>query len=86
MKKNYNKAKAFSRSDIDRRSGNDRRQDYNLNYFEENNSERRSHIERRYPHENRLDWVRYSQWQSVFVGDYPDEIVSEDEDIIIYPS
>ncbi|NIR16127.1 MAG: hypothetical protein GWN86_20275 [Desulfobacterales bacterium] len=57
------------RSPIDRRSGSDRRKAHSLDYFLNGGVERRSWIERRSQNERRKDWVRATQWSSVFIGD-----------------
>jgi hypothetical protein len=50
---------------IDRRSGEDRRRVYNLDYFENGGRERRKQDERRHEGERRADCVRVSEWSSV---------------------
>ena len=57
------------RSPIDRRSGGDRRKAHSLDYFLNGGVERRSWTERRSQNERRKDWVRATQWSSVFIGD-----------------
>lgn len=57
-----------SRSDIDRRSGADRREMHDLNRFVEDETERRNFSERRHSGEIRDDWVRISKWSSMYVG------------------
>jgi hypothetical protein len=54
---------------LDRRSGEDRRQVYDADYFQNNGLERRSGKERRQPHERRKDYIRVSEWSSVYSGD-----------------
>ena len=49
----------------DRRSGEDRRLAYDLDYFQDNGVERRSGSERRLPKERRDDCVRVSAWSSI---------------------
>jgi hypothetical protein len=58
------------RSLIDRRSGEDIRRSYNLDYFFSGGEERRRRRERRILEERRRNWVRVSRWCSVFVGAY----------------
>ncbi len=58
------------RSLIDRRSGEDKRKAYNLDYFFMGGEERRRRGERRTMGERRRDWVRVSRWCSVYVGAY----------------
>ena len=50
---------------LDRRSGEDRRQLYLIDYFLEGGMERRDMRERRRPDERRKDCVRVSRWSSV---------------------
>jgi len=50
---------------FDRRSGEDRRKIYNLEYTRFENSERRSMKERRSGIERRKDWTRVTKWSSV---------------------
>ena len=54
---------------IDRRSGEDRRLAYDLDYFQDSGVERRSGSERRLPEERRDDCTRVSTWSSVCPGD-----------------
>ncbi len=53
------------RERVDRRTDEDRRQLYDLNYFEAGNPERRILKERRDSEERRGDWVRLGRWFSV---------------------
>jgi hypothetical protein len=55
----------MSRLDMDRRSGDDRRQSYRLGYFMNGGVERRSGKERRLMGERRIGWVRATEWSSV---------------------
>jgi hypothetical protein len=50
---------------FDRRSGDDRRRVYNLDYFEKGGLERRKQNERRRTGERRANCVRVSDWSSV---------------------
>jgi hypothetical protein len=50
---------------IDRRSGEDRRTVYNLDYFENGGLERRTQAERRQTGERRAGCVRVTEWSSV---------------------
>jgi hypothetical protein len=52
-------------SDIDRRSGVDRRKAHKLEYFLNGGVERRNFKERRSKRERRTHWVRVSEWFSV---------------------
>jgi hypothetical protein len=51
--------------DIDRRSGEDRRRLYDLDYFSNGGVERRTLKERRSLVERRIGWVRIGKWLSV---------------------
>ena len=53
--KNMKKEKMIKRSLIDRRSDEDRRKTYSLDYFENDGKERRKKEERRQPGERRSD-------------------------------
>jgi hypothetical protein len=50
---------------LDRRSGEDRRQVYDADYFQNGGLERRSGKERRQQNERRKDCTRVSKWSSV---------------------
>lgn len=50
---------------LDRRSGDDRREAYELGYFAQGSIEKRNSIERRQKDERRDQYVRISQWSSV---------------------
>ena len=54
---------------MDRRSGDDRRQVYSIDYFENNGLERRQSIDRRSQAERRDDCVSVSKWTSVCVSE-----------------
>jgi hypothetical protein len=56
------------RSLLDRRSGEDERKLYNLDYFFEGGNERRRGKERRQSAERRRGWARVYNWCSVFLG------------------
>lgn len=49
----------------DRRSGEDRRIAYDLDYFQEGGMERRAALERRQDSERRDNCTRVSQWSSI---------------------
>jgi hypothetical protein len=68
LTENYN-IPMKERSSIDRRSGSDRRKVHDLDYFLKGGVERRSWKERRSPIERRKNWIRVSEWVSVYVGD-----------------
>ena len=50
---------------VDRRSGEDRRQVYDADYFQNGGKERRSGKERRRQYERRKDCIRVSEWSSI---------------------
>ena len=50
---------------LDRRSGEDRRMVYSLDYFLKGNPDRRSGLERRMNYERRRGCVRINEWSSV---------------------
>lgn len=52
---------------LDRRSGDDRRYIYSIDYFSDDGLERRADAERRDPKERRTDCVRVTKWSSVCV-------------------
>jgi hypothetical protein len=55
-----------TRLPFDRRSGVDRRKAYKLEYLLEGGTERRSYKDRRSQNERRKDWIRVSEWSSVW--------------------
>ena len=59
---------SVKRSAIDRRSGEDKRKRYNLDYFTDGGEERRKGKERRKSEERRSGWARVYKWCSVFMG------------------
>ena len=59
---------SVKRSAFDRRSGEDKRIRYNLDYFTDGGRERRNGKERRKTEERRSSWVRVYKWCSVFLG------------------
>ncbi len=52
---------------VDRRSGEDRRQVYDSNYWGHGGAERRSAQDRREPDERRGSYVKVSKWSSVCI-------------------
>ena len=54
---------------IDRRSGMDRRKVYDLDYFSRGGIERRRRPQRRSLFERRKQWLRVSEWRSVFISE-----------------
>ena len=54
---------------MDRRSGEDRRQVYDSDYFEADGKDRRNHKERRQKKERRSDCVKTGDWTSVCPDD-----------------
>jgi hypothetical protein len=59
----------IKRSAFDRRSGEDKRIRYNLDYFMDGGEERRNGKERRQADERRSGWARVYKWCSVFLGE-----------------
>jgi hypothetical protein len=59
---------SVKRSTVDRRSGEDKRNRYNLDYFTDGGEERRKGKERRQSEERRSGWARVYKWCSVFLG------------------
>jgi hypothetical protein len=59
---------SVKRSTVDRRSGEDKRDRYNLDYFTDGGEERRKGKERRQAEERRSGWARVYKWCSVFLG------------------
>lgn len=53
------------RTGMDRRSGEDRRDAYDLDYFLQGGKERRHWVERRWRKEMRKGWIRINKWSSV---------------------
>ena len=53
---------------FDRRSGEDKRKRYSLDYFTDGGEERRKGRERRKSGERRSAWVRVYKWCSIFLG------------------
>jgi len=72
IKESYSKRKSSKvpkrRSLFDRRSGDDKRKLYNLDYFFDGGRERRKGKERRQSDERRIGWARVYNWCSVFLG------------------
>lgn len=50
---------------LDRRSGEDRRRVYSLDYFFKGNLDRRNSPERRTNSERRVDCIRINEWSSI---------------------
>ena len=59
---------SVKRALIDRRSGEDKRKLYSLDYFTDGGEERRKGKERRQTEERRSGWARVYKWCSVFLG------------------
>lgn len=70
----------MNRSGFDRRLEEDRRDVYDLNYFEAGGVERRRREERRHSTEKRSGWQRVSHWSSVPVGDSKKDLRLADEE------
>ena len=67
-----NDKSAKKRSYFDRRSGEDRRSTYNIDYFLEGGTERRNNPtrgRRRKEKDRRKDWIKISQWSSLNIAD-----------------
>jgi hypothetical protein len=56
---------------VDRRTGEDKRKRYSLDYFTDGGEERRKGRERRQTGERRSAWARVYKWCSVFLGKNP---------------
>jgi hypothetical protein len=54
---------------VDRRCGEERREIYNADYFENGGVERRSGKDRRQQGERRKSYIRVSKWSSVCLDD-----------------
>ena len=54
---------------VDRRSGEDRREIYSADYFENSGLERRSRKDRRQQDERREGFIRVSKWSSICPDD-----------------
>lgn len=63
-KKEY-KSKRQTDPYLDRRSGEDRRKIYSLDYFLKGNPDRRINPERRFNKERRQDCIRVDEWSSI---------------------
>jgi hypothetical protein len=59
---------SLKRSLVDRRSGEDKRNRYSLDYFTDGGKERRKGKERRQSEERRSGWARVYKWCSVFLA------------------
>ena len=59
---------SVKRSLVDRRSGDDERNRYSIDYFTDGGKERRKGKERRQSEERRSGWARVYKWCSVFLG------------------
>jgi hypothetical protein len=66
-KKKHSKI-SVKRSLFDRRTGEDKRKRYSLDYFTDGGKERRKGRERRQSEERRSGWARVYKWCSVFLG------------------
>ena len=56
---------------LDRRSGDDQREVYDIDYFADGNAERRDGDERRHSKERRKDCIKVSKWTSVCTKNKP---------------
>ncbi len=67
-----NETPAKKRSFFDRRSGQDRRLTYNMDYFLKGGAERRNSFEgerREESKDRRKDWIKISSWSSLNIED-----------------
>ena len=66
--------RARQRAFVDRRSGDDRRERYSLDYFSDGGVERRhSRGDRRQAGERRNGWMRVTPWSSVLTKEEEDD-------------
>lgn len=56
---------------LDRRSGEDRREAYDIDYFADGGAEKRRGDDRRQPKERRKNCVKVSKWSSVCAKNNP---------------
>ena len=74
------------RSFFDRRSGQDRRKAYNIDYFLEGGVERRNSPtgdRRNGDNDRREDWIKISRWSSLHVGGKQSQAAGDDEPVDI---
>jgi len=79
-----NKKSKKKRAFFDRRSGQDRRKAYNIDYFLEGGVERRTHAtgERRdQENDRRKEWIKISPWSSLKVEKSQPEEANSDESV-----
>ena len=60
-----------ARASLDRRSGQDRRRAYDMDYFLDGGTERRRRVRaerRRKTRDRRRNWIKISRWSSLNVG------------------
>jgi hypothetical protein len=69
----YSKGRRVGDPYIDRRSGENRRQVYDSDFWESGGTESRSAKERRQQKERRDSYVRVSEWSSVCIEDKADQ-------------
>ena len=70
------------RAFFDRRSGQDRRKAYNIDYFLEGGVERRTHAKgerRNHEKDRRKHWIKISRWSSLRVEEPQPEEADSDE-------
>ena len=63
---------------VDRRSGEDRRVGYDLDYFQEDGTERRKNKERRGKVDRREDYIPVSDWTSICPTEDEDDHTDEE--------
>lgn len=74
------------RNFFDRRSGQDRRDSYNIDYFLEGGTERRNGLadgRRAKKKDRRKDWIKISSWSSLHIDSEEDETADENNSIDI---
>ena len=77
---------AKKRTFFDRRSGQDRRSTYNIDYFLEGGAERRNSSageRRREEKDRRKDWIKISRWSSLNVEDEKSKAANGEEPLDI---
>ena len=73
------------RTFFDRRSGQDRRDSYNIDYFLEGGTERRNSPasgRREKNKDRRKDWIKISRWSSLYVDSEEDKTDDEEDNSI----
>ena len=68
MDRNSEKGSRKRTAVMDRRSAEERRKTHNLHFFLDGGTEQRKWKERRSSVERRTDWIKVSEWNSVYEG------------------